>query len=147
MTHKEHRQAMETALKSILVPDLRARGFRGSFPHFRRQTDDRVDFLSIQFKRSGGSFCVEIGQTGPDGLTEGPFRDRPVAKLDVTYLKDRLRLGSRPHEGISDHWYVFGPASYDPPAPMSDHDAIARDVVGHVAIDGEAWWDTHARTL
>jgi hypothetical protein len=44
---------MVSSLKSIFVPALRERGFKGSLPHFRRLMSDRIDLLTIQFDRRG----------------------------------------------------------------------------------------------
>src|SRR6185369_5808507 len=95
----EHRQLMERALREVLLPRLREKGFNGSFPHFRRKLADRVDYLSVQFNSAGGSFVVEVVAAPSDGKPLRFGRDLPVEKLNVTYFKDRLRLGSRPEEG------------------------------------------------
>src|SRR5688572_23317815 len=110
-----HRSLMSSALKTILVPELRRRGFKGSFPHFYRNLPERTDFLSFQFYSAGGSFVVEAGKCGPNGIEEGVGEDLPVAKINTTYLGDRIRLGADLDAGVWDHWFVFGPRSYDPP--------------------------------
>ena len=46
---------MDRVLKATVIPELRARGFQGSFPHFRRLRPDRIDLLAFQFYRSGGN--------------------------------------------------------------------------------------------
>ena len=49
------RQAMIAALKSTVVPYLRERGYRGSFPHLRRTSASGVDLITFQFDRNGGA--------------------------------------------------------------------------------------------
>src|SRR5690348_5276517 len=98
-----HRDAIIRALKEVFVPALRARGFRGIFPHFRRVLPDRVDYLTIQFYSSGGSFVVEIATAGPDGKPRGYGDHLPVAKLNAHYFSNRLRLGSDEAVGRGDH--------------------------------------------
>ena len=67
----EDRKHVMSALKTRFVPALRARGFVGSFPHLRRPLPDRVDYLTVQFYSSGGSFVVEVGRRGPMDLLMG----------------------------------------------------------------------------
>lgn len=43
--------SMIAALKAVFVPVLRERGFKGSFPHFRRIRPDRIDLLTVQFDK------------------------------------------------------------------------------------------------
>ena len=43
----ESRKNMEQALKEFFVPELRALGFKGSFPHFRRIAENSIDLLTF----------------------------------------------------------------------------------------------------
>ena len=144
---KDHRDAIIKALKEVFVPVLRARGFRGTLPHFRRVLPDRVDYLTVQFYSSGGSFVVEIASAGPDGKPRNYGKDLPVARLNVGYFSNRLRLGSNRAAGKADHWYVFGPRSYDDPEPLRPIDhylAIAREVTADLERQGEPWFLANA---
>jgi hypothetical protein len=128
---KDHRDAMVGALKEAFIPFLRERGFKGSLPHFRRALTDRVEYLTVQFYSSGGSFVVEIAVAGADGKPDGYGKHLPIEKLNVQYFRDRLRLGINREAGIADHWYVFGPRNYDAPEPLRPPDyylEIARQV-------------------
>lgn len=58
----EARKKMNEALKEIVVPILREKGFKGSFPHFRRVSGKYLDLLTFQFSQWGGQFVVEIGK-------------------------------------------------------------------------------------
>ena len=144
---KAHRDAIISALKEVFVPALRARGFRGSFPHFWRVLPDRVDYLTVQFYSSGGSFVVEIATAGPDGKPRGYGEHLPVAKLNAHYFSNRLRLGSDRAAGRAGHWYVFGPRSYDAPEPLrpfGHYLAIAREVTADLERQGEPWFLANA---
>ncbi|MBA2936891.1 DUF4304 domain-containing protein [Paenibacillus sp. CGMCC 1.16610] len=63
------RDIMIDALKTIVIPELREKGFKGSFPHFRRITDKKIDILTFQFDKYGGGFRLEIAVCSPEGLT------------------------------------------------------------------------------
>jgi hypothetical protein len=47
------RGEMNLQLKAQFVPALRRMGFKGTLPHFRRQRDNKVDLLTMQFDRRG----------------------------------------------------------------------------------------------
>jgi hypothetical protein len=136
----EHREHMTAALKETFVPMLRQKGFVGSFPHFRRQLDNRIDFLNVQFAREGGRFCLNIGQTGPKGLQDPAWPGLAIAETTVGHLRHRSRV----HRGFFlKQWFDFGPRSYDPPksakAP-SYYEAIAAEAVRAFEKDGEKWF-------
>jgi len=99
----DQRSLMISALKAKFVPELRSAGFKGNFPHFYRPLENRVDFLTVQFNRDGGSFLVEIAKCGPNGKEDGFGSELPVSKLNVQYFRNRLRFGSDKEAGRSDH--------------------------------------------
>jgi hypothetical protein len=132
-----HREQMMTALTAVFVPVLRQRGFVGSFPHFRRKLDQRIDFLNVQFNRYGGSFCLNIGQTGPDGLEDPDWPDLSLAATTVGHLRYRSRVGKG---FLAKQWFEFGPKSQyslKPARPVSFYESIAADAVRAFEKDGE----------
>lgn len=54
------RELMKQALITYFLPELREIGFEGSFPNYRRITEQKTDLLSIVFDKWGGSFAIEI---------------------------------------------------------------------------------------
>ncbi|NLT50592.1 MAG: DUF4304 domain-containing protein [Ignavibacteria bacterium] len=56
----DDRRLMTDELKKTTLPVLKQKGFKGSFPHFRRISDDKIDLLMFQFDKYGGGFIVEI---------------------------------------------------------------------------------------
>lgn len=122
------REDMDAALKAIVVPHLRAMGFKGTMPHFRRERGEAVDLLGFMFNRYGGKFVVELGRMPPGGvMVQGKLV--PPAKAKVFYLKERHRLGSELRINYGDHWFAF--ANRDP-------EAVARDVCTELDR-AEAW--------
>ena len=65
----DERDRMIETLKEYVVPVLRERGFKGSFPHFRRPTATAIHLLTFQFDKWGGGFTIEIAVCPPDGVT------------------------------------------------------------------------------
>jgi hypothetical protein len=124
---------MEEALKAQVVPALRARGFRGSLPHFRRAGTDRIDLLTIQFDRHGGGFVVEIATCPPSGVTTAWGEQVPPQRVTAhdVHPHARHRLGA-PKPGEDGRWF-----RYDDGKSTED---VAAAVVVQLA-EADAWWD------
>ncbi len=124
----QSRDQMIAELKRVVVPELRAIGFKGSFPHFRRVTDARVDLLTFQFSTGGGQFVVEIGKFPAQGYVHyGKLI--PAAEVKMGHLLWRLRLGAR-DEG-SDHWFNY---------QSGDYARLAESVVPYIRGQASDWW-------
>jgi uncharacterized protein DUF4304 len=126
---------MIEALKKIVVPELRAKGFKGSFPHFHRDCGDYRHLVSFQFNKYGGSFVVEVGRCSAQGL-EKLGRQIPPTEVTVFHLHpaERIRLGKGPSE--SDHWFHF-----DGGIPWDRYNRAAKAVVPHLSAEAETWWN------
>jgi hypothetical protein len=137
------RSALEAALREIVIPDLRSRGFKGSFPHFRRILETRIDLLTFQFYSSGGSFVVEVAQCGPNGVSHS-WKDVPSNKVTAWDVGTRLRLGSDRAAGIADHWFAYGKANFevghDRVEDASHYRRIAMEVGALLDSQAEPFW-------
>jgi hypothetical protein len=118
---------MIVALRREVVPRLRTRGFRGSFPHFRRRGPERIDLLSFQFDRTGGGFVVEAATCPVSGFVPG-WGEIPN-KVTAQHVGNRLRLGAV--DAGNDHWF-----RYDAGTPV---DTVAKDVLPWLE-QAEEWW-------
>lgn len=92
------RDAMIKSLKEIVIPVLRQRGFKGSFPHFYRKMEQRADLLMFQFSMWGGVLYVEISKCPPEGYTDVSGEFHTPNKMKVYYIGDgsawhRHRIG------------------------------------------------------
>ena len=74
------REKIDAALKEHVVPVLRSMGFKGSFPHFRRNTGQQIDLLTFQFDKHGGGFVVEVAVSPTEGVTLHWGEQIPAAK-------------------------------------------------------------------
>ena len=143
-----HRIEIERALKEYFVPELRNLGFKGSFPHFRRVVSPYLQLLSFQFFSSGGSFVVEISYCYENGFTTSWNKFIPANKMRVSYVSPRLRLGSQPDRGINDHWYEFGPRSYEDSReiqPMNYYKDIVLKVLNDFHKQALDWWNNNLK--
>ena len=96
---------MDEAIKGIVVPFLREKGFKGSFPHFRRTYGKQLNLLTFQFSLYAPEFVVEIANCPATGFQT--YWEKPLkpAECRVSYMSKRLRIGSVKHN--TDYWYNF----------------------------------------
>lgn len=128
---------MEDALKRVVVPVLRDRAFKGSWPHFRRHSGSRLHLLSFQFDKYGGGFIVEISHCAGEGITTSWGQKIPPNKLDVSYRppKERLRLGTGPM--VHDYWF-----RYDEASTASTGEDLCKQVLELLDAQAEPWWQS-----
>ncbi|RFZ91770.1 DUF4304 domain-containing protein [Mucilaginibacter conchicola] len=88
----------------MVIPFLRAEGFKGSYPHFTRIKSDRINLLTFQFSMYSSRFVVEIANCGVKGNIVFGKQVEP-SKSRVHYQGKRLRVGSIKHK--TDHWFEF----------------------------------------
>lgn len=122
------RDAMNASLKAVVVPHMRAMGFKGSLPHLHRVRGAAADLLTVQFISGGGKFVVELGRVAPGGF-DSYGRHVPLAKATTSYLAERHRLGAEMRVNWGDHWFDFTEA---------DPDSVAREVCA--LLDDPALW-------
>ena len=121
-------------MKKIVIPYLREHGFKGSFPHFRRQNEDNIDLIAFQYNRHGGSFTVNLATCPPDGIND-EWVNVPVNKVTVyaTDVYDQFRLNENVKD-ITDHWFDFETAKNE-----EDYDLIALQVKTLLHITDRNW--------
>ena len=122
---------MIAALKENFVPTLRERGFKGSFPHFRRIGPNGIHLLTVQFDKWGGGFVIEIATCGPEGLTTSWGEHIPPNKVRAWDTNPRHRLGA-PSPGQDGVWF-----RYDDGTPV---EKVARRVLAYLP-EADAWWN------
>lgn len=111
---EELRKLVNEEIKKVIIPELRKYNFKGSFPHFRRIYDNgKVDYLSFQFNKYGGSFVVEIAVAYPYKGKDGNFSywnevtPEFIKKSNYAYTKERLRLTPADNE-----WFKYDENNY-----------------------------------
>jgi hypothetical protein len=121
---------MISALKQHVIPELRQQGFKGSFLHYRRIADDKIDLLMFQFNKWGGSFVVEISvaylnrKDSNCSLVDG----QNIDNITVSYTDTRYRLGATLFK--PDYWFEFN---------ESNVDMVAQNVV-KLLPEAYKWW-------
>lgn len=129
------RDKMISALKNIVVPELRAKGFKGSFPHFRRISEDKIDLMTFQFDRYGGGFVVEAAVCSPEGVTFSWGEKVPPNKVTAHDVNDRLRLNEK-----NGQWF-----RYDVEKESENiYEEVAKEVLKHL-IEAEEYWESNGK--
>ena len=131
------RETMNQKLKEEVVPVLRNNEFKGTFPHFYRETGLHVDLLTFQFRSGGGSFVVEISYADPSLKNVYIEQETPPNKLRVSQTTDRLRLGSDGEK--KDHWFDFESGNII--TRKSRPGRLARTVIKLIQEQAIPWWD------
>ena len=135
----ESRSKMIAALEEIVVPTLRERGFKGSFPHFRRPLADRIDLLSFQFDKWGGGFLIEISNCAPNGITTYWGEKLPPVKARAIDNHPDRRQRIKPGEGGStEDWFRFDQTSLFKKSGRFKQ--VANSVLPHLE-QAEDWWE------
>jgi hypothetical protein len=129
------REKMDAALKEHVIPMLRSLGFKGSVPHFRRNTGQQIDLLPFQFDRHGGAFVVEVAVCPIEGITTHWGKQIPPTKVAASNMhpNQRVRLGAPKGE---DHWFRYDDKG-DSATRFAD---TAREVLPHLSIQATEHW-------
>jgi hypothetical protein len=132
------RDKMIVKLKEKVVPVLKARGFKGSFPHFRRVTEKGIHLLSFQFDKWGGGFVVEVAACPPAGISMHWGEQVSPEKVTSQHVNvsKRLRLGAS--DAKSDYWF-----RYDGGGIFNRSDLFekaANEVLTYLDGQAEDWW-------
>jgi hypothetical protein len=103
------RNEMIKYLSELVIPLLREKGFKGSFPHFRRITKERINLLTFQFDRSGGAFVIEIANCQPEG-----FETSWGAKIEPNKLtahdmfnRKRIQANMNTQSSLTADWFRY----------------------------------------
>ena len=133
------RKEMDKTLSELVIPVLRQKGFKGSFPHFRRLTADRINLLTFQFDRNGGGFVIEITNCQINGFTTSWGKKIEPNKLTAHDLFNRKRIQSNmdtPNSSTDDWFrydkkYLFGFGDI--------YKKVCKDVLSKLDIAEDYW--------
>ena len=129
MTWRQLSDEMRRILRVSVVPELRSRGFKGSFPHFRRICPDRIDLLTFQFSQFGPDLYIEVGSCPSNGATHADGSHTPPSKVCTHHAGYfRRRIGPQPSVD-------FGKA-----IDASKSGELASLVLRAITLEGETWW-------
>lgn len=100
----ETNEKMRTVLKDSSIKFVREKGFKGSFPTFKRVVSDSHQVLNFQFNKYGGSFSVNLEIVKPSK----DFYVKSLSNLEIISFR---RLGTLDkhlkNKMNQDHWFKF----------------------------------------
>ncbi|MGG0309112.1 DUF4304 domain-containing protein [Priestia megaterium] len=123
------RDDMINSLRKNVIPTLRDRGFKGSFPHFYRKLENRVDLLMFQFSAWGGVLYVEVSKCSSEGhidVSETFYTPNKVKVYNID-TAHRQRLGKEIGE-----MFEFN----------KDNTEVVSLNVRESLKEGEEWWNS-----
>ncbi len=91
---------------SLLFLTLRAKGFKGSLPHFRRVGNGATEVLTFQFDRHGGGFVMQIGRCSDRGFTTHLETHTTAGANRLDLAPNEKRIQPRDLPG-TDGWFRF----------------------------------------
>jgi hypothetical protein len=101
---------MSAAMKSQFEPVLKARGFAGSFPRYRRNRPAEVQLLAIFYDKAASRFFLEFGahERGDKTTSWGEVVPESKLLLEHVHFDRRARLQARCNGGsIAEDWFAF----------------------------------------
>jgi hypothetical protein len=103
------KKEMIRSLQEFVIPALRKLNFKGSFPHFKRITIDRINLLTFQFDKRGGGFVIEIANCKTEGFTTSWGLEIKTNKLNVFDLNKRKRIQSnmKTENSATEDWFRY----------------------------------------
>jgi Domain of unknown function (DUF4304) len=103
---------MDAALKRDVLPVLRSKGFKGTFPRLRRHAESGIDLLTFQF--DSGGFIIEIARSPREGVVTHWGKIVPATKLTAwdVHPTRRNRITATAGKG-TDGWFRFDASPID----------------------------------
>lgn len=128
------RDAMIKSLKQKVIPTLRERGFKGSFPHFYRKSENQIELIMFQFSRWGSVLYVEVSKCPPAGyVDEMSDKHIPPNRVKVYQIGggspfNRTRIGKEVENS-----FEFN---------KQDTEEVSLKIINSL-VEAEEWWSTY----
>ncbi len=131
-----NRKMMAQAIKKIIVPELRKQGFKGSYPHFRREQDTHQELLMFYITKYSENFYIETGVIPLTGYLNSEGDLIPPNKVTVFSLKgnERFTIGSdivANHDGM--YFMMKGLSSEE------EHEQLAEEAFTYLKTSEPDW--------
>ncbi len=100
-----NREIMLKALNKTVIKDLKAQGFTGKYPHFKKKKDDCIELITFQTNKYGGSFVVEVSVVFLNSKVTNLSNLKAEVNentVDVACTNQRYRL-----EGMFNGWFYY----------------------------------------
>ena len=97
-------QLMKKCLETQVIQPLLNQGFVGKYPHFKREKENCIEFITFQTNKHGGSFTIEISAAFPNNENKNYvlYDGKEIKDLNVWNTNIRYRL-----KGMYDGWFYY----------------------------------------
>ncbi len=132
------RKEMIKKLNELVVPTLRQLDFKGSFPHFRRFTVDKINLLTFQFDRYGGGFVIEISncKRGDFETSYGLLiKENKLTAHDFNKRK-RIQSNMKASNSSTEDWFRFDNAII---GHGNVYEKVCKDVLSKLTYAEDYW--------
>lgn len=116
-------------VEDLILPILRQRGYRGSWPDMRRKVGDRVDMVAFELDRRGRRLRVTLH-------TAAAGDDARGSSADAT-SPERVSLIPAGSAATAGGWFSLEPGASD----RASTDAVAARVLDAFIEQGGPWWE------
>ena len=126
------RETINKLLKSSVVPLLRKLGFKGTFPHFKRFGENKIDLLMFQFSQFGKGFIIEIAQCNLNGVTFANGEKIPPEKVKVFHCfpPNRTRIPIKEEDKYC--WITY---------EKKNLNKIPNKIISLITNEAIPWWN------
>ena len=139
MDRKGKRQKIDKALKNIIVPFLREKGFKGSMPHFRREQSDRINLLTFQHSLYDTKFVIEIANAQNKPFVTHWGKTIEPNKLTAHDLNKRKRIQAvmkQNEDSFPEDWFRYDKSFF---SSDSIYKNVCKEVLSKLDIANEYW--------
>ena len=133
------RDKMIVSLKEIVIPELRSRNFKGSFPHYRRTENGKTNLLTFQFDRKGGGFIIELANWNQPEFKTHWGKIIGLNKLTASDLNERQRIypdSLSENEGMNS-WFRYDTGRFI--SFGNKFDKLSKKVIDRISIMEKYW--------
>ncbi|MBQ7647360.1 MAG: DUF4304 domain-containing protein [Clostridia bacterium] len=104
MDTKTGREILMKALNASVISDITSKGFKGKWPHFRKQCNGYIELISFMTNKYGGSFTVEFSVAFPQSEDKNYtlYGKMTEETLNVWATNNRYRV-----PGMFDGWFYY----------------------------------------
>jgi hypothetical protein len=130
---------IKKALSRRVIPELRRLEFKGTFPHFRRVSNGKLNLFTFQFDKYGGGFIIEIANCNLEGYTTSWGREIKPNKITVYDLPKRKRIYAnvKSDDTSTDNWYRYDRTSLE--EFINIYESICDDVLSNMGFVEDYW--------
>lgn len=135
---KKVRNPMDSAIQKYVVPLLLDKGFKGSFPHFRRMSKREIHLLTFHFDQRGGGFVVEVAKTYNEPIKTIGGKVIKPDQITAHDINDRTRIHPKGilRKSSTDDWFRYDKKFF---FNFRVYKKVAQQVIKNLNLADDIW--------